>query len=80
MERRYGIRAYDYWWGYTSAQIDLMIADQPLVVYPKDKGEKKAPTRKTMDDFADKWMAKKQGKTLSGQKISLDEYLRNGIS
>lgn len=57
-----------------------MIADQPLVVYPKDKNEKKAPTKKSMDDFADRWMAKQKGKTLAGQAISLDEYLRNGIS
>ena len=36
-ERKFGIRAYDYWWGYTAAQIGLMVADQPLVMYPRVK-------------------------------------------
>lgn len=57
-----------------------MVSDQPLVVYPKDKNEKKAPTKKRMDDFADRWAAKRNGNTLSGQKIDLGEYLRNGLN
>jgi len=58
-----------------------MVADQPLVVYPKSKDSApKTPTRKSMDDFADRWRAKRQGKSMAGQKINLGEYLRNGIS
>lgn len=58
-----------------------MVADQPLVVYPKSKdSEPKAPTKKSMDDFADRWAAKRNGNTLSGQKIDLGEYLRNGLN
>lgn len=59
-----------------------MVADQPLVVYPKSDDEKKQePTRAKMDDFAERWAAK-QRKTVGakGQKIDLNGYLRNGIS
>lgn len=75
-ERRFGIRAYDYWWGYTEAQIDLMAADQPIVVYHHDDDRPKH-TKKKMDDFYEKWLAKKKGKSAVGEKISLSGYLRN---
>ena len=79
-ERRYGIAAYDYWWGYSSAQIDLMTIDQPLVVYPKDDDNKpKEHTQKKMDDFYERWAAKKKGTTMAGKKISLGDYLSNKI-
>lgn len=57
-ERHFGIKAYDYWWGYTKAQIELMIADQPFVSYKKDKEKK--PTRKDMDDLAARWAESKK--------------------
>lgn len=74
MERRFGVRAYDYWYGYTIAQIELMTADQPLVVY---KSKDRKPTKAQMDSFADKWaeMKKKDGE--KKEKISLRDYLRN---
>ena len=76
-ERRYGIAAYDYWWGYSSAQIDLMTVDQPLVVYPKDSSTPKKHTKKEMDDMYDRWEAKRNGSTMAGKKISLGDYLNN---
>lgn len=78
------MRAYDYWWGYSSVQIDLMIADQPLVVYPKAKrlnadGSKKH-TLKEMDDLYDRWVAKKEKEgSLVGEKININDYLNNKI-
>lgn len=74
-ERRFGIRAYDYWWGYTEAQIDLMAIDQPLVVY-HDDNEDEPHTKKKMDDYYDRWLAKRNGESAVGQKISLGDYLR----
>ena len=81
---RYGIKAYDYWWGYTSAQIDLMVADQPIIVYKKEK--KRNPdgsvkhTAKEMDDLWDNWVNKKEKEgSLVGKKISLSDYLNNKI-
>lgn len=57
-ERRFGIKAYDYWWGYSKAQIELMIADQPFVSYNRKKDVKK--TKKSMDALADAWFEKKK--------------------
>lgn len=71
------MRAYDYWWGYTSAQIDLMVADQPLVVYPKKDAD--APTKKKMDDAYARWKARKdkeQGGGLVGRQVSLADFLK----
>lgn len=73
------MRAYDYWWGYSSAQIDLMAIDQPLVVYPKGKDKPANHSKKKMDDVYARWEAKKsaEGGTLKGEKVSLGEYLRS---
>lgn len=55
-----------------------MTIDQPLVVYPKDDDNKpKEHTQKKMDDFYERWAAKKKGTTLAGKKISLGDYLNN---
>lgn len=54
-----------------------MVADQPLVVYPKAKkeGGPKKHTKKEMDDLYDKWMEKKKNEgSLVGKKISLADY------
>lgn len=75
LERHFGVRAYDYWYGYTIAQIELMTADQPLVVY---KNKEKKHTEAQMNDLAEKWAAKK-AKEGGGkkEKISLSDYFRN---
>lgn len=81
-QRKYFIAAYDYWWGYSAAQIDLMVADQPLVVYPKTKKEDgpKKHTKKEMDALYDRWMEKKKNEgSLIGKKISLADYLNNKL-
>ena len=57
-----------------------MVADQPLVVYPKTKNEvgPKKHTKKEMDDLYDRWMEKKKKEeSLIGKKISLADYLNN---
>ena len=59
-----------------------MVADQPLVVYPKTKNEGglKKHTKKEMDDLYDRWMEKKKKEeSLIGKKISLADYLNNKI-
>jgi len=73
-ERKYGIAAYDYWWGYTSCQIELMIIDQPII----SCGEKKAKksTRSEMDALSDAWYEKRRGRTVVGKKVDLNEFLR----
>ena len=59
-----------------------MVADQPLVVYPKIKNEggPKNHTKKEMDDLYDRWMEKKKNEgSLIGKKISLADYLNNKL-
>ena len=59
-----------------------MVADQPLVVYPKTKNEvgPKNHTKKEMDDLYDRWMEKKKKEgNIVGKKISLADYLNNKI-
>ena len=71
------MRAYDYWWGYTSAQVDLMVADQPLIVYKKD-GSEKPHTAKRMDDLWARWEEKNRSGNGAekGKEIDLGKWLR----
>ena len=74
-ERKFGIRAYDYWWGYTIAQIELMAIDQPLVSY-KDKD--RIPSKEKMERIAKQWAGERAGrKSLVGKEINLGEFLNN---
>lgn len=71
------MRAYDYWWGYSSAQIDLMIADQPLVVYPKSGSRKMTKAR--AEAAYKKWKERKEkegGDMFVGKKVSLGDFLK----
>lgn len=74
MERRFGVRAYDYWYGYTIAQIELMTADQPLVVY---NSKEKKHTEAQMNDLADRWAEMKKKDGGKKETVSLSDYLRN---
>mgnify|MGYP000025947970 CR=1 FL=1 len=59
-----------------------MVADQPLVVYPKTNKEgcPKKHTKKEMDDLYDRWIEKKKNDgSLIGKKISLVDYLNNKL-
>ena len=56
-----------------------MTIDQPLVVYPKDDNKPVEHSKKKMDEMYERWVAKKNGSTLTGKKISLGDYLNNKI-
>ena len=76
LERKYGIKAYDYWWGYTAAQIELMIADAPIVVYKKDD---KPKTKKDMEEIRKAWEEKRQGRTMVGKEMKLSDFLNKKL-
>ena len=70
---------WNYWWGLSENQIDLLIVDQPLVVYPKSKDSKNgkadrrgnemlAPSIQKIAEAEMKWK-RKYG---NGQKPKLD--------
>lgn len=51
------VRGYDYWWGYTMAQIELMAVDVPMVVYGKDK-KFSTPSKEALEESAKRWQDK----------------------
>ena len=60
LETHYGVFAWNYWWGLTSAQIELGLIDQPFIDYDADKKKEKKHTRKEMDELARKWLEMKK--------------------
>lgn len=71
-------------WVISNAHLELLISDQPIVVYKKSKDAEKKHTKKEMDDVMAKWEAKrkKQGKDADftvGKKLDLNEFLRTGM-
>lgn len=70
--------AYDYWDGYTAAQIELMAIDQPITVYPKtkkDNGLNGGHSAAEMRRINEQWEKKygKPGKV--SEKIKLSDFL-----
>ena len=55
LETHWGIFAYNYFWGLTSAQIELGLADQPFVDYKTGKDKVKKHSRAEMDSLAERW-------------------------
>lgn len=69
---------WGYYWGYTSAQIELMAADSPIIVYPKRKDRKKGKPYEfdkadaiEVSKAAKQWQQKYGDKSDKGLKISL---------
>lgn len=64
---------WNYYWGYTAAQIELAIADGPVIVYKHDKkgtdGKKKKPTGASVERAALQW---EQEHKQDGGKITVD--------
>ena len=82
-ERRFGIRAFDYWYGYSACQIDLMVMDQPVIDYSggKKKGSMMATRAEVdaLDELTEAWEKKRQGKRFVGQTVDLNDFLTQKI-
>lgn len=70
-------------WVLTNAQLELLICDQPLIVYKKSKDAAKH-TKKEMNEVMRKWEEKRrqQGKSTdftTGSKVNLNDFLRTGM-
>lgn len=63
------IRAYNYWWGYTAAQIELMCADIPVTNYSGGTEETKI-TQETIDELRSNWERKHGGRKNSNIKLT----------
>ncbi len=78
------VQMYEYYWGHTAAQIELIDIDQPLTVYakhdsksglkPGDKGWK--PDAKKLEESVRKWKKRKAEREKRG--FRLDRFLATG--
>ena len=84
LERKFGIAAYDYWYGYSSCQIDLMLIDQPVIDYgsSEKKSEKSMfGTREEYDEMealVDAWEAQ-NSESMVGKKVDLNEFMKKKV-
>ena len=75
---------YEWYWGHTAAQIQLIDIDQPITLYkksdpnsglkPGDKGWK--PNAKKLEEAVERWKKRKAEREKRGFK--LDSFLRTG--
>lgn len=82
----YRVPMYEYYWGHTAAQIELIDADVPIICYkkpdektngglkPGDKGYKPNPQK--LAESVKKWKERKAAREKRGFK--LDQLLRTG--
>ena len=73
---------WDYYWGLTAAQIELLTVDQPIVVYKKEKKEAPWKDGKVSEDYADKqyrkWLERKKQREREGKTVDLEKTFANG--
>ena len=87
------VTMWDYYWGLTAAQVELLTIDQPIVVYKADKDNDKpwkngTATEGYAKNQYQKWLEKKkkreaEGKDFdkmfqNGRKIDFDHLLNTG--
>ena len=78
------VQMYEWYWGHTAAQIQLIDIDQPITLYkksdpnsglkPGDKGWK--PNAKKLEEAVERWKTRKAEREKRGFK--LDSFLRTG--
>lgn len=66
---------WDYYWGLTAAQVELLTIDQPIVVYKKEKKDAPWKDGKVSEDYANKqyrkWLERKKQREREGKKIDI---------
>lgn len=68
-------------WVLTCAQYELLMCDAPIVVYDRtDSKGQKTHTAKEMEDLKRKWEAKRKEREEKGKRISLNDFIANGIN
>lgn len=76
----YRVPMWDYYWGLTAAQVELLTVDQPIVVYKADKKtEKPWKDGYVEDGYANKqyqkWLEKKKKRDAEGKTLKFDKGL-----
>lgn len=73
---------YDYYWVYTSAQIELMNADAPFIAYKKrDKKEEEnpsrnggEPTKESCEETVRKWQERRKKRRFKMEEFLAGKY------
>ena len=74
---------WDYYWGFTAAQVEILTVDQPIVVYKKDNDKKKPWEGGTAsEDYANrqyrKWLERKKQREREGKSVDIGKTFSNG--
>ena len=74
---------WDYYWGLTAAQVELLAIDQPIVVYKADKDKEKPWKDGTVsENYANrqylKWLERKKQRELEGKSIDFEKTFSAG--
>lgn len=76
---------WDYYWGLTAAQIEILTIDQPIFVYKRDDENKPKPGQKGFTRTAEqarkeyeRWKARQEEEKRKGIKVDLNTFLRTG--
>ena len=79
------VERYEYLYGYTAAQIDLMMYDAPVVKYKKDKDNEPKPGEKGFQRTAEQaqkayaqWKKRWEADKAKGIKYDLGALMTNG--
>ena len=84
LERKFGIAAYDYWYGYSSCQIDLMLADQPVIDYGSTEKKNERSMFGTREEYDEMealtaaWEAQNK-ESMVGKKVNLSEFMTKKV-
>jgi hypothetical protein len=73
---------WDYYWGLTAAQVELLTIDQPIVVYKADKTKDKPWKDGYVDsEYANrqyqKWLEKKRQREKAGNDFNINDAIAN---
>ena len=72
------VQMYEYYWGHTAAQIELIDADAPMICYKKHEGSRSGlkpgdkgykPDAKKLEDTVAKWKKRKAAREARGFKF-----------
>lgn len=74
---------WDYYWGLTAAQVELLTIDQPIVVYKRDEKKAKPWEKGTVsENYANKayqkWLEKKKQREKNGGAVDIGNVLQQG--
>lgn len=61
---------YEYLWGHTAAQVELMSCDQPFVAYKRTREETMEEKSKRMDATVEKWRKRREKR-----KFNIHDFL-----